>query len=570
MLFVAAAAFGLAACNDTDAQYTIPEVDAPVLVKTTPETGASKVRRGDITVTVEFDKKVFFATKNMAQIQVTGATLVSADVIGSSETFTMVVNCPERETPVSITIPEGLITNGQGKAAPAVSLSFTTVALDKTPVIATGKAARLHSFLLDNFETKALSAIMADVAWNSDEAEKVYQWTGKYPAINGFDYIHMPASEAGANWIDYMDITPVQSWANAGGIVAAGWHWLVPKKLKDVEMPGDWSGFLQLTNDKAKDVLNTAVVGDRIVVAIKDVAEGAQGSIKNSSWTGFVDESGTSWEYFDISGDSYEMILDATTLADMQANGFILSGHDYTVTGVYLVPAGKELADGTRLDDPFSALDPNEDYTYVPDDTDFDAANALTAGTWENEVWKRDMASIVKYLTLLKEAGIPVLWRPFHEAAGQWFWWGKDAATFKALWVEMFTEFRNAGLDNLLWVWTSEVTDTDWYPGDEYVDIVGCDLYSKQTADCVSAYASLSAEYGNKIITLSECGSVDNMSEQWAAGAKWSWFMPWYEGETEDEEGNKTPVVHADRAWWQDAFECSFVLDREAVKTALQ
>lgn len=68
---------------------------------------------------------------------------------------------------------------------------------------------------------------MANVAWNTDEAEQVNTWTGHYPALNTFDYMHIRYS--GQNWIDYSDISPVTNWANAGGIVSCMWHWNVPK-----------------------------------------------------------------------------------------------------------------------------------------------------------------------------------------------------------------------------------------------------------------------------------------------------------------------------------------------------
>ena len=165
------------------------------------------------------------------------------------------------------------------------------------------------------------------------------------------------------------------------------------------------------------------------------------------------------------------------------------------------------------------------------------------------------------YLKLLKDANIPVLWRPFHEAAGGWFWWGKDADSFKALWIAMFDYFKGQGLNNLIWVWTTESGDEDWYPGDQYVDIIGRDIYEKETADCVAQYAAISATYGNKMITLSECGSVGLVSEQWTAGARWSWVMPWYGGEGED----GTPVVHADEAWWKDAMGQNYVITRDQV-----
>ena len=148
------------------------------------------------------------------------------------------------------------------------------------------------------------------------------------------------------------------------------------------------------------------------------------------------------------------------------------------------------------------------DYTYKPDETTFDAANATVEGTWENKVFTSDMAAVAGYLKLLKDAGIPVLWRPFHEAAGKWFWWGKDAASHKAMWIAMFNYFKAQGLDNLIWVWTTETGDEDWYPGDQYVDIIGRDIYSKDAETCASQYAAISATYGNKIVALSECGTV--------------------------------------------------------------
>lgn len=180
-------------------------------------------------------------------------------------------------------------------------------------------------------------------------------------------------------------------------------------------------------------------------------------------------------------------------------------------------------------------------------------------GTWENKVFTEDLKNTAAYLKLLRDADIPILWRPFHEAAGGWFWWGKDAVSFKSLWIAMFNYFKAEGLDNLIWVWTTEGNDADWYPGDQYVDIVGRDIYNKETADCVSEYTSIAGNYGNKIVSLSECGTVGLISEQWASGARWSWFMPWYDGTNED----GSPVVHADEAWWKDAMNQEFVVSRD-------
>ena len=546
------AAFTFASC-DTDVDHDIPAVDAPVLVSTTPESGAAKVKTGEITIEVKYDKNIFFATDNLSEIKFTGGELISADVLGASNILTVKVNVPGRETACSLSIPEGIVTGPNQMPAPAVSVQFSTVALDKALVAASSaKAVKLYNYLLDNFETKTLSAMMANVAWNTEMSEKVYGWTGKYPAINCFDYVHLPASVAGADWINYGDITPVKDWSDKGGIVAAMWHWNVPKKAVgeasstqiwegETVMPGDWSGNVQMTDDAAKAVFADAQVGQVIRVAVKDVAAGAQGSFKNSGWSEIA--SGT--DYFDISGD-YTLVITEDVLKSLQEGGLIIGGHDYTAVAVYLENNG-------------TALDPNKDYAFYKADTEFDATNATVEGTWENKVFTEDLKNAAAYLKLLRDADIPVLWRPFHEAAGGWFWWGKDAASFKSLWIAMFNYFKTEGLDNLIWVWTTEGNDADWYPGDQYVDIVGRDVYNKETADCVSEYTSIAENYGNKIVSLSECGTVGLISEQWASGARWSWFMPWYDGTNED----GSPVVHADGAWWKDALSQEFVVSRE-------
>ena len=546
------AAFTFASC-DTDVDHDIPAVDTPVLVSTTPESGAAKVKTGEITIEVKYDKNIFFATDNLSEIKFTGGELISADVLGASNILTVKVNVPGRETACSLSIPEGIVTGPNQMPAPAVSVQFSTVALDKALVAASSaKAVKLYNYLLDNFETKTLSAMMANVAWNTEMSEKVYGWTGKYPAINCFDYVHLPASVAGADWINYGDITPVKDWSDKGGIVAAMWHWNVPKKVVgeasstqiwkgETVMPGDWSGNVQMTDDAAKAVFADAQVGQVIRVAVKDVAEGAQGSFKNSGWSEIA--SGT--DYFDISGD-YTLVITEDVLKSLQEGGLIIGGHDYTAVAVYLENNG-------------TALDPNKDYAFYKADTEFDATNATVEGTWENKVFTEDLKNTAAYLKLLRDADIPILWRPFHEAAGGWFWWGKDAVSFKSLWIAMFNYFKAEGLDNLIWVWTTEGNDADWYPGDQYVDIVGRDIYNKETADCVSEYTSIAGNYGNKIVSLSECGTVGLISEQWASGARWSWFMPWYDGTNED----GSPVVHADEAWWKDAMNQEFVVSRD-------
>nr|WP_319397542.1 glycosyl hydrolase [uncultured Carboxylicivirga sp.] len=217
-------------------------------------------------------------------------------------------------------------------------------------------------------------------------------------------------------------------------------------------------------------------------------------------------------------------------------------------------------------------------YTYKPEETTFRASNILVEGTWENEVAMADLAELADYLKLLQEKNIPVIWRPFHEAAGNiyeytggtaWFWWGDDGAdTYKALWIYMFDYFESRGLNNLIWVWTTQTKDNDFYPGDEYVDIIGRDIYNNSNpSNIASQYNTIQNTYPNKMVTLSEMGAVSPVSEQWNSGARWSYFMPWYDYErTNDVNGDAfkdTKHVHANAQWWIDAMSQTYVITRD-------
>ena len=91
------------------------------------------------------------------------------------------------------------------------------------------EAERLLSYLKSIYGKKMLSGAMACVNWNTSEAQWVYKHTGRWPALNCFDFIHHVYSQRGG-WIDYSNTSVVEDWHREGGIVAAMWHWNVPAK----------------------------------------------------------------------------------------------------------------------------------------------------------------------------------------------------------------------------------------------------------------------------------------------------------------------------------------------------
>jgi mannan endo-1,4-beta-mannosidase len=115
-------------------------------------------------------------------------------------------------------------------------------------------------------------------------------------------------------------------------------------------------------------------------------------------------------------------------------------------------------------------------------DKGVDLATLLTPGTETHTRWLEEINQLADGLTELKNAGVVVLWRPFHEMNGGWFWWGaKDPDKFIKVWQHMFDYFsKTKGLDNLLWVYGPNhgPNTAKYYAGDHYVDLVGLDAYT--------------------------------------------------------------------------------------------
>jgi mannan endo-1,4-beta-mannosidase len=115
-------------------------------------------------------------------------------------------------------------------------------------------------------------------------------------------------------------------------------------------------------------------------------------------------------------------------------------------------------------------------------DRGVDLETLLATNTETHVRWMHELDQMAEGLQQLKDAGVVVLWRPFHEMNGDWFWWcGHDPKTFTRLWQQMFDYFtRTKGLDNLLWVYSPNhgKNAAAYYPGDRYVDIIGLDAYT--------------------------------------------------------------------------------------------
>jgi len=160
--------------------------------------------------------------------------------------------------------------------------------------------------------------------------------------------------------------------------------------------------------------------------------------------------------------------------------------------------------------------------------------------------YRNGLDMVAKVLQRLQDAGVVVIWRPFHEMNGDWFWWGIDdynnnqenEASYKALWRDMYETFTNEyELNNLLWAyspaqffgWNGDVLA--YYPGNDYVDIVGIDYYGN-TPDFPD-FEKLKTT--GKITALTEVGPTSESYGAWdenelldALKGKAAYFLQWH------------------------------------------
>jgi len=183
--------------------------------------------------------------------------------------------------------------------------------------------------------------------------------------------------------------------------------------------------------------------------------------------------------------------------------------------------------------------------------TNFDlkAALADTNGA-DYQALLADIDIISAELKKFSDADIPLLWRPLHEAQGAWFWWGKSGPEeLKALWVLMYDRMTKVhGLNNLIWVFTySGSADEAWYPGDDYVDIVGYDGYDGKNAanPFKNQFSTIKDRHdGKKLVGLTETGTIPDVKIMQEQNAWWAFFVTWNStNSTEYGPANADPAI---------------------------
>lgn len=158
------------------------------------------------------------------------------------------------------------------------------------------------------------------------------------------------------------------------------------------------------------------------------------------------------------------------------------------------------------------------------------------AGTQANKIWTEQLDEIAKEFNNLEYKGvkIPVIFRPFHEHTGSWFWWGHGHCTaqeFVKAWHYTIDYLREKGVNNMLVAYSpskpslneqNTAYTLDTYPGDEYVDIIGFDQYDLNHLDLVSdaRFVVEMAERHGKVAAITEFGNRKGINEETIA----DWF----------------------------------------------
>ena len=159
-----------------------------------------------------------------------------------------------------------------------------------------------------------------------------------------------------------------------------------------------------------------------------------------------------------------------------------------------------------------------------------DIDRCFEAGTPEHTAMWGDLKRIGDHLTELRDAGVPILWRPMHEFDGAWFWYGKGGGErFVKLWCIMFNYFsKERKLTNLVWVLChSGKPHADWNPGKQYYDLAGADDYG--TGIRKEIFETVQAIHGRTVpIPYHECGTLPDPDEAFREGVTWSWWMLWH------------------------------------------
>lgn len=184
----------------------------------------------------------------------------------------------------------------------------------------------------------------------------------------------------------------------------------------------------------------------------------------------------------------------------------------------------------------------------------------LTPGTSEYKSFLAKLDAVAVELQKLEDANVPVLWRPFHEAGGTWFWWSKEGpAAYIRLWTFVFEHFtKTRGLGNLVWLFPyNGKPDAAFYPGPAYVDIAGADTYAKHRGPLTPMFNATQRIVGPTMpIALHENGPIPDPDQLQSSRTPWLLFNTWHTTHIMDTSANPPD-------WLRTVYNHDYVITRD-------
>lgn len=135
--------------------------------------------------------------------------------------------------------------------------------------------------------------------------------------------------------------------------------------------------------------------------------------------------------------------------------------------------------------------------------------------------WLDKVADYLNSIKTSEGVKVPILFRPWHEHTGSWFWWGKNLCSteeYKALWKMTYNRMQEKGATHLLYAYSpgTEPKDTteymERYPGDDIIDLIGVDAYQfdkeayeKSLKNALNIMSQV-AQVHNKAMAITETG----------------------------------------------------------------
>lgn len=185
---------------------------------------------------------------------------------------------------------------------------------------------------------------------------------------------------------------------------------------------------------------------------------------------------------------------------------------------------------------------------------------ALTPGTADYNRLIQRLDGAAAQLKIVQDGGGAVIWRPFHEAGGTWFWWSKEGGSqYVRLWRFVYTYYtQTKGLHNLVWMHPfNGEPNASFYPGRAYVDVGGADTYAGDHGPLTALFNTTRNIVGSTIpIALHENGRIPDPGQLQSTGTRWVLFNTWHTSWITDTNINPVSLLRT-------VYSSSYVVTRD-------